>query len=148
LFDRLGQYHRRLGEQYGAAADARADDRVGVLLQFLADREEALERALAEYTQTVDQPALERIVRYPPEENPPGEDGAEAGREDKAADLIGRAVQYHRRAASWCRLLKGEGGEPELEEVFGEAARLEEQEAARIARDAMSFGDTEALSEE
>ena len=138
VLDWVKTVHSQLRKVYEYASGETQDQRTAMLLDYLAQHEAMLVKAMARYDRDAGKDVLETWCDYNPQFPLPTEPGQLKAELDglSTADVIDHYLRCHERLVDLYKQLAGEADTPEIEEIFSNLAQLEMREIERSVRDA------------
>ena len=136
-------FHHHLGEAYRELSESSTRERARMLLDYLADHEQALETAIEHY----ETDAADRLLRtwYQGTRDIPLPKTLEAAREalrdsDTTAIML-KSIEFHDLLIGIYRELVDQAPTDDARALFNSLAEMENHEKMRMVRDAMRFED-------
>ncbi len=136
IFDWTRAFHSKLAEEYERLAEGHDRERVGILLNYLAQHERALGAAIEHYEDDAVHKELE--LAYDPDlDLPPDIESLSDKLENlDTAGVLKLAIQFHDVLVSVYESLAEQAPNPDVQALFESIARHENKEKLRAVRDA------------
>ncbi len=136
IFDWTRTFHDKLADEYTRLAQGHDRDRVGMLLNYLAEHERALSEAVKHYEEDAIHSELE--IAYDPDLELPVDLEGLSRELDKVdtAGVLNLALQFHDMLVRVYQALAEKAPNPEIKGLFEDIVRHEIREKLRTARDA------------
>lgn len=135
--------HHKLAELYRDRAGSHTQDRIGMLLTYLAEHENALALALEHFEEDADQRLVHTWYAQTPDIPLPDsfDELCETLNCETSAGLVALTLHFHDLLAKLYSALRDASPTPELVEVMDNLASMETREAMRTVRDAERLED-------
>ncbi len=140
ILDRARQFHEALSEFYAQNAERAAEEKSGILLNYMSRHEKNMVACLAEYENGAAEGVLNAWFKFPPEMKhcqcfecltvAPGM---------TAEDLRQTALRVDRCLLDLYRRAGEKATSPAVRELFAQLLALEEKEETKALREALSF---------
>ena len=142
ILDWVVVFHDRLATLYHGLAKGREQERIGLLLEYLADHQEGLRDNLMDYETDVTR-LLPTWYEQAPETPLPGDvqalvDFLEA---QDTAEIVQLAIGFHDQLIDLYKWMQDKAPTDSLRELFANLAEMENHEKMRMVRDAQRLED-------
>ena len=139
-----GAFHQRLAEIYRGLALGHEQERIGMLLVYLAEHEEAFRRALKDYEGDASFGLAATWHSRVPWPSVPPESVAqlrEMLQVQDTADVVQLAIEFHDALILFYSSLRDQSGNDSTHTLFAALADMEIHEKLRMVRDAQRLED-------
>lgn len=143
ILDWTVEFHQQLGKLAGAAADDQQQERLKMLLDYLADHEAELRNAV----QNIEDDVPDRLLATWFDRSPEIELPTLPEETDEAADaayvdkMVGKVVDFHDHMVSVYTNLSEQTNNEQIGKIFTNLAELEEHEKINLVRGAQQMRD-------
>ena len=143
ILDWTRAYHHRLAEGYRQLSGTTSRERASMLLDYLADHQEALERSIEEYETDAADKLLRTWFQGVRDIPLPGslDEADQTLRDADTTRIMYMALEFHDVLTRLYTDLAGQAPTEDVRQLFTGLADMENHEKMRMVRDAMRFED-------
>lgn len=143
ILDWTAAFHEQVADLYKAKARGHEQERVGLLLNYLADHEAALRDAIRNYEVDAADRLLETWFDKAPDITLPATPDklGHLITSSETADIVKLAVVYHDQLIELYTTLREQAEVESIRELFDSLASMEKNEKMRMIRDAQHLED-------
>lgn len=142
ILDWVVIFHDRLATLYHGMAKGREQERIGLLLEYLADHQEGLRDTLLDYAADVNR-LLPTWYEQAPETPLPGDPQALADflEVKQTSEVVNLAIGFHDQLIDLYKWMQDKAPTDSIRELFASLVAMETHEKMRMVRDALRLED-------
>ena len=143
ILDWIAYLHERLAREYDRLSDEAKDERVAMLLEYLADHQRRLQKTITRFeTDAADKLLNTWFQGCPPLDLPESLDDLHQSLAGKSSiEVTKAAIKLHDQLIAIYRELEAAADVDSVREIFANLATLESHEKIRMVRDAQRLED-------